>query len=268
MSEQQLLIVRRVLLGALLLSFTFVLSACGIEMTAIDESSTGFFNRFFVYPFSLLIKNIAAWLNGSYGFAIVFITVCMRLLLMPFFVRQSKQSNINQQKMSIIQPEIKAIQEKYFGKTTYEDQRKMQLELSALYEKHNFNPLSVASGCLPMLLQMPFLIALYYAIRRTPEIMKQSFLWFHLGEIDILLIIVTICLYVLQALVMLEHVSKEQRKQMSLMTFVSPLMIGILAFNVPAALTLYWAISSVTMIIQSIVIKMFVNNEKVKKIEA
>src|SRR5699024_12860016 len=70
-------------------------------------------------------------------------------------------------------------------------------------------------GCLPMLLQMPFLIALYYAIRRTPEIMKQSFLWFHLGEIDILLIIVTICLYALQALVMLEHVSKEQRDRKS-----------------------------------------------------
>src|SRR5699024_10179944 len=123
-------------------------------------------------------------------------------------------------------------------------------------------------GCLPMLLQMPFLIALFYAVRLTPEIMKQSVLWFHLGEIDILLIILTICLYWLQSLVRLEHVSKEQRKQMTLMTFLSPLMIGIIAFNIPAELTLYWAISSVTMTIQSIVIKMFVNNEKVKKIEA
>lgn len=268
MSTQQLLIVRRFIIGFVFISSIVVLSACGMEMASVDESSTGFFNEYFIYPFSLLIKTFASWLQGSYGLAIVLITFCMRLILMPFFVKQSKQSVISQEKMSVIQPEMQAIQQKYKGKKSYEDQVKMQNELSALYKKHNFNPLSMATGCLPMIIQMPFLIAFYYAIRRTPEIMEQTFLWFHLGEIDILLILVTIVLYGLQALVMVWNVSKQQRKQMTLMTVVSPIMIGILAFNVPAALTLYWAISSLIMMVQSIFIKIFVNKRTVTEIKS
>lgn len=267
MSKQQLLILRRIVIGLIIIGGVFVLSACSMEMTSIDETSTGFFNQYFIYPFSLLIKTFASWLQGSYGLAIVLITVCMRIVLMPFFVKQSKQSLVSQEKMNNIQPEMKAIQEKYKGKKSYEDQLNMQSELSALYKKHNFNPMSMATGCLPLVLQMPFLIAFYYAIRRTPEIMEQSFLWFHLGGIDIVLIMITIFMYAVQAAVMLMNVSKQQRKQMTLMTFVSPVMIGILAFNVPAALTLYWAISSVIMIVQSIFIKTFVQKQKVEGIK-
>lgn len=255
MSKQQLLIVRRAVIGLLLISAVFVLSACSMEMTSIDESSMGIFDQYFVYPFSLLIKLFASKLNGSYGLAIVFITFCMRLLLMPFFVKQSKQSLISQKKMRVIQPEMKAIQQKYKGKKSYEDQLNMQSELSTLYKKHNFNPMSMVTGCLPMILQMPFLIAFYYAIRRTREITEQTFLWFHLGEINIVLIVITVLVYLLQSFIMLIDMPEQQRKQMALMTFISPLMIGMIAFNVPAALTLYWAVSSMIMIVQTLWIK-------------
>src|SRR5699024_12733723 len=83
--------------------------------------------------------------------------------------------------------------------TLFRSQLEMQKELNDLYQKHNFNPVKMVTGCLPMILQMPILIGFYYAIRRTPEIAEQSFLWFSLGETDILFVIVAVIIYYLQA---------------------------------------------------------------------
>src|SRR5699024_12518927 len=97
----------------------------------------------------------------------------------------------------------------------------------------------MVTGCLPMILQMPILIGFYYAIRRTPEIAEQSFLWFSLGETDILFVIVAVIIYYLQAKVNLIGVYNSQRKQMAIMVFISPIMIGIISLNVLAALPLF-----------------------------
>src|SRR5699024_11734087 len=114
----------------------------------------------------------------------------MRLVLMPFIIKQLKNSEEPQEKMTVMKPEMKEIQEKYKGKNNREDQLEMQKELNDLYQKHNFNPVKMVTVCLPMILQMPILIGFYYAIRRTPEIAEQSFLCFSFGETDILFVIV------------------------------------------------------------------------------
>src|SRR5690625_1948535 len=138
-------------LGAILL-----LTGCGGDFSPIDESSTGFFNEYIVYPFSLLIKWIAGLLNGSYGLSIIAITIALRLVILPFMVKQQKQSVASQKIMQVIKPEMDAIQEKYKNKRDMEDQLSMQRELSELYQKHDFNPAKMVSGCLPMIVQMPF----------------------------------------------------------------------------------------------------------------
>lgn len=240
-------------IGALLL-----LAGCGGDFTPIDESTTGFFNRYLVYPFSLLIKVIAGIFNGSYGVSIIILTIAIRLVILPFMVKQQKQSLYAQEKLSAIKPEMDEIQKKYKDKRSMEDQMQMQRELSELYQKHNFNPGSMFMGCLPLIIQTPFLIAFYYAIRRTPEIAEQSFLWFSLGETDLLLVILAVVIYYIQARVSLIGLDEQQRRQMAMMAYISPIMIGAISLTMPAVLPLYWAVGGLFMMIQTLFIKKFV----------
>ncbi|MEI3606266.1 membrane protein insertase YidC [Pseudogracilibacillus sp. SE30717A] len=243
-------------LGAL-----FLLAGCGGDFSPIDESSTGFFNEFIVYPFSLLIKWIAGLLNGSYGLSIIVITIALRLVILPFMVKQQKQSKASQEIMKVIKPEIDTIQEKYKGKQDMEDQLSMQKELRELYQKHDFQPAKMVLGCLPLIIQMPVLIGFYYAIRRTPEIAEQSFLWFSLGETDILLTFIAIFIYYVQARVSLIGLDQNQQGMMAMMVYISPVMIGIISFIMPSALPLYWAVGGLFMIFQTIFLKKFVLNK-------
>lgn len=232
-----------------------LLTGCGGDFSAIDESSTGFFNEYIVYPFSLLIKRIAGYLNGSYGLSIIVITIALRLVVLPFMVKQQKQGQTTQEMMKIIKPEMDAIQEKYKDKHDKNKQLKMQEELSELYKTYDFNPVRMITGCLPMVIQMPFLIGFYYAIRRTSEIAEQSFLWFNLGEVNILLALIAVLTYYIQARVSLIGNSQASKEPMGMMVYASPIMIGIISFIMPAALPLYWTIGGLFMIIQSVIIK-------------
>lgn len=233
------------------------LAGCG-DFSPIDETSTGFFNEKFVYPFSLLIKWIARLLNGSYGLAIIVITIALRLVIMPFMIKQQKQSQVSQEVMQVLKPEMEEIQERYKGKESMEDQMAMQQELSELYQKHNFNPASTLLGCLPMLIQMPVLIAFYYAIRKTPEIATHSFLWFSLGEVDVIIALIAVAIYYAQARVSLIGLEQKPEGPMALFPYISPIMIGIISFTLPAALPLYWSVSGSFITIQTFITKKFI----------
>src|SRR5699024_10856170 len=134
---------------------------------------------------------------------------------------------------------------------------KMQEELSELYKKYDFNPFKTVTGCLPMVIQMPFIIGFYYAIRRTPEIAEQSFLWFSLGEVDILIALIAMLTYYFQARVSLIGMEQAKSGPMAIMVYLSPVMIGIMSFVMPAALPLYWTIGGLFMIAQTIMIKKY-----------
>src|SRR5918997_2033916 len=89
----------------------------------------------------------------SYGLAIILLTLAVRLLLLPLSIKQTK----SMREMQAIQPEIKRLQAKHKG-----DRQKMNEELMALYKEHGVNPFG---GCLPLLMQFPVLIGLFYVIR-------------------------------------------------------------------------------------------------------
>ncbi|WP_338113596.1 YidC/Oxa1 family membrane protein insertase [Oceanobacillus jeddahense] len=94
---------------------------------------------------------------------------------------------------------------------------------------------------------------------RTPEIAEQSFLWFSLGETDLLFVAFAVLIYYLQARVSFIGLEESQRKQMAIMSFISPIMIAVISLNVPSALPLYWAVSGIFMIIQTLIIKKYVH---------
>ncbi|GAG72313.1 unnamed protein product, partial [marine sediment metagenome] len=121
-----------------------------------------------------LVTNLLTVLYGfthNYGFAIILLTILIRLILYPLMQKQM----VSMREMQKIQPLMKAVQEKYKN-----DKERLNKELMALYKEHKVNPMS---GCLPLLIQMPILILLFQTLRvfkyyiPNTEIIDGGFLW-------------------------------------------------------------------------------------------
>lgn len=171
---------------------------------------------------SSLITYFSELLGNNYGLAIVIVTVIIRLILLPLNVKQIKSSRA----MQDIQPELKALQEKYKSKDA-KTQQKLQQETMALFQKHGANPLA---GCLPIFIQMPILIAMYHAIMRTDAIKEGSFLWFQLGSPDYILPFIAAGATFLQQKLMMAGSPAADNPQFKIMLYVMPIMIGVFAF--------------------------------------
>src|SRR5690625_2027924 len=140
--------IEKLILLISLIVLVALLAGCTQVNEPIDSSSTGFWNTVFVYPLSVVLTFIADLFSGSYGWAIIIVTMVVRLLLVPLNVKQLKSTKAMQE----IQPLIKAIQEKYSSKDA-KTQQKLQEEQMALFQKHGVNPIA---GCLPIFLTLMF----------------------------------------------------------------------------------------------------------------
>lgn len=221
----------------------------------IQSDSPGFFNHYLIYPFSYLIKFFADTFHGDYGLSIVLMTLIIRIAIMPLMMNQTKKQMAMRAKMAVLQPELTALKEKYKSDVSAEARRQQQVEMMQLYQKHQFNPLNM--GCLPMLLQLPITLAFYYAIRRTPEIAAHDFLWFSLGETDLILPLIAAAVYYVQFRVSQSVSAQYQQNpnnQLAFIGLLSPIMMGAFAFAMPAALPLYWAVGGIFIIIQTIIL--------------
>ncbi|MEN2768293.1 membrane protein insertase YidC [Ornithinibacillus xuwenensis] len=227
----------------------------GCQGSGDSSADSGWFNHYFIGTFSSLIKAVAGFFDDNYGLSIIVLTLGIRLIILPFMLKQTKNNLRTQDKMKELKPEMDEIQKKYKDKRDPESQRKMQQEMMQLYQKHNFNPLASLGGCLPMLIQAPFLIGFYYAIRQTPEIASHSFLWFDLGERDLIMVAIAVAVYFLQYKVSQIGLDEKMKKQMAVIGLISPIMIGIISFNTVAALPLYWTVGGSFMVIQTLISK-------------
>lgn len=219
-----------------------VLTGC-TDMSDINEDSTGIWNQWFVFPLSQLLIWVANFFSGSYGLSIIVVTIIIRFVLLPLMIQQTKSSRA----MQALQPEIEKLREKYSSKDQ-KTQQKLQEETMALFQKHGVNPLA---GCLPILVQMPILVAFYHAIMRTAEIREHTFLWFNLGSPDYILALVAGLTTFIQQKIMMGQMPANP--QMKVMLYVMPIMIIIFAVNFPAALSLYWVIGNLFMIVQTLI---------------
>jgi membrane protein insertase, YidC/Oxa1 family, C-terminal domain len=237
---------------AFLIVILALLSGCGAKGT-IDSSTPGAFNHYVVYPFSELISHLADWFGGSYGISIIVITLLVRIVLMPLMIRQQTGQMAMRDKMKVLQPELAQLKEKYQSKKDSESIRMQQQETMQLYQKYGVNPL--AMGCLPLIIQLPILTGLYYAIIMTPELKEHSFLWFKLGASDPIMPLVAAAVYLVQSLVM-QRMSRSNaesgpQKQLAALVYLSPILMGLFSFSAPAALPLYWTVGGVFMIGQT-----------------
>ncbi|MFS0861190.1 membrane protein insertase YidC [Fredinandcohnia sp. 179-A 10B2 NHS] len=244
-------------LFALLLLLSVVLTGCGVNSSNQKE---GFFTHYVVDPFTTLINFIADTFDGSYGIAIIIVTIMLRLVMMPSMLKQYKNQAIMKEKMELLKPEMEIIQNKLKSETDPKKKQELQQEMMGLYRKHGVNPLNM--GCLPLLIQMPILTGLYYAIRGSEEISHHTFLWFSLGHSDLLLTIIAGVIYFIQFKVSQVNMTPEQRNQMKFMGLLSPIMIVFISLNAPAALPLYWVVGGTFLTIQTLIGKRMYQNKK------
>ncbi|MFB1051709.1 YidC family membrane integrase SpoIIIJ [Paraliobacillus sp. JSM ZJ581] len=243
---------KKVLLLVTLIGLLVFLSGCGDINSDITSESEGIWDSYFVYPLSVVIKEAAKLFSGSFGLAIVVVTIIIRLILLPLNIKQLRSSKA----MQDIQPELQKIKEKYSSKDA-QTQQKLQKETMELFQKNGVNPMA---GCLPVLVQMPILIAFYHAIMRTPHLDEGSFLWFQLSEPDpyYILPIVAAGATFLQQKLMMAGTNTTQNAampQMTMMLYMMPIMIGVMALFFPSALALYWVVGNIFMVLQTLFIR-------------
>ncbi len=194
----------------------------------------------------------------NYGVAIILLTMLIKLLFTPL----THISFVSMRRMAELQPKIKALQAQH-----KEDPKKLQKEMMGLYKKHKVNPLS---GCLPMLLQMPIFIALYQGLSQAVQLREAPFIWWIkdlsepdklftlpftlplLGDgVNILPLIMLGSMIWQQKLNPASGMSPEQEKMMMFM----PLIFGVIFYNLPSGLVLYWTVSNFLTILHQGVIK-------------
>lgn len=176
----------------------------------------------------------------NYGVAIILLTIVIKMLLYPLIVKQTKSLNA----MSAIAPKMKMLQEKH-----KDNKEKLNAEMSRLFKESGVNP---AAGCLPMLIQMPFLIAIFYALKGYEYVSDPSFLWIkNLAENGdpyyILPVLAAVTTYVMSKQT---SAGTDANPQAKVMTNFMPFFIGYITHTFPAGLGLYWVVSNLVQIAQ------------------
>jgi len=220
---------------------------------------------FITAPFSkflLFIMRIFYYLTGSWAIAIIFLTITLRLFLYPF----NTWSMRSMKKTQEVAPLIQKIQEKYKN-----DKQRMQMEIATLYREKKINPLS---GCLPMLIQIPFLFSMFDVLKTTFELRGAPFIpgWIdNLAAPDVLFSWGTPILFLgsnfhllpilLGAVMFLQtHLSAqspkdpaqmtEAQRQQRAMGTIMPLVFTFFFYHFPSGLNLYWLFSTLFGIVQ------------------
>lgn len=189
----------------------------------------------------------------NYGWSIVLITIVINLLLLPLRLSSLKSAR----KMQTLQPQIAAINAKYKG-LKLNDPRKAEQnqEIMDLYKKHGANPLG---GCLPMVIQLPFIYGFYKVLSVTIEMRGAHWLWVtDLSQpeslaIHLLPIIMIGTQFMMQKLTPNPTMDPQQAKMMQFM----PLMFGFFFYNMPSGLVLYWLTSNIVGIVQQVLINKY-----------
>ncbi len=166
---------------------------------------------------------------GSYGIAIIILTIIVRVLLFPLTAAQTR----SMKGMKDLQPKMEKIKEKY-----EDDKQKQQEKMLELYKENNVNPLG---SCLPMILMMAIIIPLFHAIRNMG--IEEGFLWIEsLKEPDMILVALNGVAVFAQSY--LTQMSTGKSKGSGMLMFIMPIFIVVIGLNLPAGVLIYFLVST------------------------
>ena len=224
----------------------------------------GWVNRFIVIP----IFNFLNSFDWSYGIIILILTIAIKLMLLPLTFK----AYLSQAKMKVLRPEMEEIQTKF-----KEEPMKLQQEMFGLYRKAGVSPLG---GCLPMLLQLPILIAMFRFFPQSIELRQESFLWaadlstydsildlpFYIwgygDHVSLFTLLMTISTLLIT---MVNSQSTMSNPQMKWMMYLMPIVFLGVFNNYSAGLSYYYFLANVISIGQQYLFKAFVNDEEIHR---
>ena len=206
------------------------------------------------YPMNWLVNLYHGWL-GNWGWAIIAMTITIRLLIWPLY----RKSYTSMKRMSLLQPQMQALKEKYPN-----DQQKVQMEMMKLYQQYGISPMG---GCLPMLLQMPIFFSFFYVLQTAAEFRGEGFIgWVtDLSQMDTVFSfpfmgyevpvnILPILMATSTIIQMHMTPATGDATQVKIMRWM-PLLFFLFCYTYPSALGLYWTTSNLISILQTIIIR-------------
>ncbi|MEG1617194.1 MAG: membrane protein insertase YidC [Bacteroidales bacterium] len=241
------------------------------KLVPLGASVFRWVNVYLVIPvFSFLGKFIS-----NYGIIILLLTIFIKIILMPF----TYKSYLSQAKMRVLRPEIQELNDKYPGK---EKAMERQQATMKLYNQAGINPMG---GCLPMLLQMPILFAMFQFFPSSIELRGESFLWakdlstydsiyswstyiplitpYFGNHISLFCLLMTATNIIYTKLNMSSNPGgQEQMPGMKMMMYMMPLMFLVFFNNYASGLSYYYFISTLITIGQTYAFRMFINEDK------
>jgi YidC/Oxa1 family membrane protein insertase len=233
----------------------------------------GWMNRFVVIP----IFNFLSGFKLSYGIIILVLTIAIKLLLMPLTYRNQKSSA----RMRALKPEIDAINRKY---PDQEDMMKRQQANMELYRKAGVNP---AAGCVPLLIQMPVLYAMFMFFPSSIELRQQSFLWaddlssydsifswseqipllsdFYGNHVSLFTLLMAASTVIYTLINSKQMPTQQGMPSMKLMMYLFPVMMLFFMNSLPAGLSYYYLAANVISILQMTVLsRWFIDETKLR----
>ena len=225
---------------------------------------------------TLIVIPVFTYLNGfitNYGIIILLLTIFIKIILFPF----TYKSYMSQAKMRVLAPEIKEINDKYPGQ---ENAMTRQQKTMALYSKAGASPLS---GCLPLLLQFPILIAMFSFFPSCIELRGQSFLWakdlaapdsiltlpftipFYGNHVSLFCLLMTVTNIIYTRINMQNQPTSSSMPGMKWMMYLMPVMFLFFFNDYAAALSYYYFLSLLITIVQTYIFRRCVNEDKLRK---
>jgi YidC/Oxa1 family membrane protein insertase len=192
-------------------------------------------------------------LGINWGWSIVLLTATVRIAILPLTIKQFRSMAAMQR----IQPKVKALQNKYKGKTDPESRKEQQAELMALYKEHNVNPFA---SCLPMVFQIPIFIGLYSTLRHYHPAGDRSFLGIHdiflnLHTIGGATEVIMVALYAASMLGSTLLFSFVQDRQQKFLFAAMSVTFTFFIVRVPAGVGIYWITTNLWTIAQQGIVK-------------
>ena len=194
------------------------------------------------YLYNLLQQFFAFLLNttdkyvGNFGVSIIIVTILIKIALLPLTLKQDK----SMKEMKKLQPELEKIKKDYAH-----DKQMLNIKTMELYREHKVNPMG---GCLPILIQLPILFALFGVLRSGIIPADSSFLWMKLVAPDpyFILPVLNGAVSFLQQKLM----GTSDNPQMKNMMFIFPIMMIMISYKMPSGLQIYWLTSSILAVVQ------------------
>jgi len=199
------------LLSSGLFGLLLALSGCVSTNADGTPKETGMIYRFLVKPLGDMITMLVENFNWSYGWAIIAVTIVVRVIILPLGIHQSRKTMVQSEKMQFLKPQVDIAQANLKKATTREEQMQAQAEMQKIYSENNVSMFG-GIGCLPLLIQMPIFSALYFTARYTQGIQNSEFFGVSLGDPSILFVAIAGLSYLAQGYISTIGIPEEQKK--------------------------------------------------------